>query len=338
MNRAIASCLLLLILPGALPAQRLELAWPTPNGAFRDGGALASYIQPTVSGETTSGLFGCVRSDGTQFHEGLDLLPLTRTARAEPTDQIFAAMKGVVRHINTRPATSSYGRYVVLEHVDQAPAVYTLYAHLSAVASGLKVGETVNAGEVIATMGRSAGGYTIPRERAHLHFEIGVRLTDDFQAWYNARKFGSPNHHRIWNGMNLAGIDPLDFFTRMRDRQVDSIREYFASMEAAVRVRIATSRQPDFVSRYPSLLAARLPISGVAGWEIAISAAGVPFAWIPLTTDDLAGYRANQIRVVEVNQPVIDACHCKSLIIQRNGAPAPGRDLDTLMQQLFGIR
>ncbi len=338
MNRTVVFCLFLMLSPGALEAQRLELAWPTPNGAFRDGEALERYIQPTVSGETNSGLFGCVRSDGTQFHEGLDLLPLTRNARGEATDEIFAAMKGVVRHINTRPGTSSYGRYVVLEHVDQAPAVYTLYAHLSAVASGLKVGQTVNAGEVIATMGRSAGGYTIPRERAHLHFEIGVRLTDDFQAWYNARKFGSPNHHRIWNGMNLAGIDPLDFFTRMRDHQVGSIREYFASMEAAVRVRIATPRQPDFVSRYPSLLAAQLPISGVAGWEIAVSAAGVPFAWIPLSAADVADYGANQTRVVEVNQPVIDGCRCKSLVIQRNGAAAPGRDLDTLIQQLFGIR
>ena len=156
---------------------RIELSWPTPNTAYLEGKPIDAYVQPTVSGEVASGLFGCVRSGGGQFHEGVDLKPVSRDRRGEATDDIFATMSGVVRHINLRSGESSYGRYVVIEHPDLKPAVYTLYAHLSSVAPGLKTGEAVARGQVIATMGRSAGGYAIPRDRSHLHYEIGLVAT-----------------------------------------------------------------------------------------------------------------------------------------------------------------
>ncbi len=319
-------------------AHALDLAWPTPNRAFLEGHPLEVYIQPTVSGVVTSGIFGCVRSNGTQFHEGLDLFPLNRDARGEAVDPIFAVLPGVVRYINTRVGDSSYGRYIVLEHPEQTPGVYTLYAHLSAIVSGLAAGDRVASGQRIGTMGRSAGGYSIPRERAHLHFEIGLRATDDFQSWYDFRKFGSPNRHGNWSGMNLMGFDALDFFTQYRDRQIGRLADYFAGMEAAVRVRIATSRFPDFVARYPGLLTQPLPIAGAAGWEISFSTAGLPFAWTPLAPADVAGYRVDEIRIVEVDETRVRACRCKSLVVARRGGHGPGRDLETVMQQVFGLR
>ena len=57
-------------------------------------------------------------------------------------------------------------------------------------------------------MGRSAGGYAIPKDRAHVHFEIGLKLSDNFDSWFTWKKFGSPNQHENWNGMNLMGLDP----------------------------------------------------------------------------------------------------------------------------------
>ncbi|HEX2861164.1 MAG TPA: M23 family metallopeptidase [Lacunisphaera sp.] len=117
--------------------QRIEISWPTPNSAWERGRDYESWVQPTVSGEARSGLWGSVRSSGTQFHEGLDIKPVARDARGEPTDSITAAMDGVVRHVSTKPGDSSYGRYVVLEHPGMSPAVYTLYAHLARVDPGL---------------------------------------------------------------------------------------------------------------------------------------------------------------------------------------------------------
>ena len=238
-----------IVASGLQAADRLAIVWPTPNDAFAQGKPIPAFLQDAGSGDPESGGFGCVRSNGGQFHEGLDIKALARDRSGEPVDDIYAAMDGVVRYINLQAGDSSYGRYIVLEHPDAVPAVYTLYAHLSRVAPGIKVGGSVTRGQVMATMGHSAGGYAIPRDRAHLHFEIGLMVTRDFQAWYDGKKFGSHNDHGLWNGMNLMGFDPLDFLRQFRARQVASFQDYISRMEPALRVRIATHRVPDFAQR-----------------------------------------------------------------------------------------
>ena len=322
-----------------LAARRLELVWPTPNRAFLEGKPIEAFVQPTASGEVTSGLFGCVRSGGRQFHEGLDLFPIARDARGEATDPIFAAMAGVVRHVNRRAGDSSYGRYIVLEHPEARPAVYTLYAHLSAIEPGIAPGELVGLGQVIATMGRSAGGYNIPKDRAHLHFEIGLRLTDRFESWYRWKKFGNPNEHDVWNGMNLTGLDPLDFYTRFRAKSVDGIGDYLAARTPAVVLRVARPGIPDFVRRYPELQVktdAMLVVA--AGWEVAVDCAGLPFRWRPLEAAELADYRRDEVRIVAVDEEARAECRCKHLVVKKGDAYSAGRDLMTLTQLLFGLR
>ncbi|MEO7597994.1 MAG: M23 family metallopeptidase, partial [Opitutus sp.] len=197
-------------------AGRIEIAWPTPNPAWSDGRPPREFLQHAGSGEAESGGFGGVRSGGIQFHEGIDIRPLARDRRGEPTDEVYAAMSGLVRHVSTNPGNSSYGRYVVLEHPEVEPGVYTLYAHLARVSSDVRIGSTVKIRQVLGVMGHSSGGYVIPKDRAHLHFEIGVMMTRNFQAWYDSKKFGSRNDHNVWNGMNLMGIDPLDFLDQWR--------------------------------------------------------------------------------------------------------------------------
>lgn len=317
---------------------RIELVWPTPNTAYIEGKPHDAYVQPTVSGEVTSGLFGCVRSNGTQFHEGLDLKPVSRDKRGEATDEIYATMAGVVRHVNAKAGASSYGRYVVIEHTELKPAVLTLYAHLASVASGLKEGDSVARGQVIATMGRSAGGYTIPKDRAHLHYEVGLMLTRRFQSWYDWRKFGSPNEQGLYNGMNMMGVDALDFFNQFRARRVNNFAEYFAQMTAVARVRIATSQTPDFVQRYPELLTAEIPPGGVAGWELKVNETGLPFSWTPLAATDVIGMRVNEVRVSDVDAEALKRCRAKSIAVSRRGGYVPGRDLDTVLQLVFGLR
>ncbi len=339
MERRSLSRIILLLCPAVLAASpRIELAWPTPNTAYIEGKSREAYVQPTVSGEVESGLFGCVRSGGSQFHEGLDLKPVSRDRRGEPADEVFATMGGVVRHVNLRAGESSYGRYVVIEHPDLKPMVYTLYAHLSAVAPGLKTGDAVARGQVIATMGRSAGGYEIPKDRAHLHYEIGLVATRQFQSWYDWKKFGSPNEQGIYNGMNLMGVNALDFFNEFRARRVDNFTEYFAQLPAVARVRIATSRVPDLVQRYPELLTEEIPVAGVAGWELKVNATGLPFSWTPLKATDVIGFRANEVRLTDVDADALKRFRCKSIAVSRRGGYEPGRDLETMLQLVFGLR
>jgi len=335
---SIWSVFLLLASAGFAAGPRIELVWPTPNTAYLEGKPYEAYVQPTVSGELTSALFGCVRSSGTQFHEGLDLKPISRDRRGEATDEIFATMAGVVRHVNVRAGDSGYGRYVVIEHTHLRPAVVTLYAHLSAVAPGLKAGDAVALGQVIGTMGRSAGGYTIPKERAHLHYEIGVMMTRRFQSWYDWKKFGSRNEQGLYNGMNIMGIDPLDFFGAFRARRVNNFEEYFAQMPAVAWVRIATAQVPDFVERYPELLTSPMPAEGVSGWDMKVNATGLPFSWTPLPAADVTGMRENEVRLIEVDADALRNSRCRSIAVSRRGGYAPGRDLETMLQLVFGLR
>jgi hypothetical protein len=328
--------LVLLAAPSA-SAQRIEFSWPTPNRAWEQGRDYTAWVQPTVSGVEESGLFGCVRSNGTQFHEGLDIRPIARDRAGEATDKITAAMDGVVRHVSTTAGNSSYGRYIVIEHPDQAPAVYTLYAHLARIEPGVRAGQPVRRGDIIGTMGRSAGGYAIPKDRAHLHFEIGFVATQNFSSWFAWRKFGSPNEHGIYNGMNLMGIDPLDFLREWRRKRVDNVQEYLDRLRSVVRVRVATTRTPDFITRYPSLL--RKPVSGlVAGWEVECNGTGLPFVWTPLTAAELDGQRTGTAKIVSVDAALLRAGRCKSLVKTSRGSHTPGPDLNTMLQLVFGLR
>ncbi|MDO8545555.1 MAG: M23 family metallopeptidase [Opitutaceae bacterium] len=316
-------------------AQRIELVWPTPSTAWAEGKSATSFLQHAGSGDPQSGGFGGVRSSGTRFHEGIDIKPVKRDRRGEPLDSVFAAMPGVVRYTNSSAGDSSYGRYVVLEHPQLSPAIYTLYAHLARIASGVTRGTQVAAGQTLGVMGHSAGGYMIPKDRSHLHFEVGVAVTRDFQAWYDRKRFGSRNEHGMWNGMNLLGIDPLDFFNQWRLRRIETLQDYFARMETAVRLRIATYRTPDFVTRYPALVTK--PVTGlVGGWDIRFTWTGLPFSWTPLTAAEVAELPREEPRIVEVDAAVERRERSKTLAVPRRGSWAAAKDLEIVLEQLFG--
>jgi murein DD-endopeptidase MepM/ murein hydrolase activator NlpD len=322
---------------GLSAAERIAISWPTPSTAFARGLSYTEFLQHAGSGDPASGGFGCVRTNDTQFHEGIDIKAVARDRAGEPTDKIFAAMDGVVRYVNTRPGASNYGRYIVIEHPEQTPAVFTLYAHLSKVEQGIAAGSRVARGQTIATMGRSSSGQAIPKDRAHLHFEIGVVVTQEFQSWYNARKFGSANEHGLYNGMNLMGIDPLDFMQQNRAGRVGSFRDYLERQATAVRVRIATPKTPDFVRRYPALQTKAAPFI-VGGWEVKFNWSGLPVAFTPLTPAEVAGLSANKPTILSADAAELRRQKCKSLAVSRRNVWTIGKDLETVLQQLFGLR
>lgn len=114
---------------------------------------MTQTVMPLESGRITSP-FGFRRY---RIHKGLDI-GLTRG------DSIRAAFPGRVTRV--RYERRGYGRYIVLEHKD-CGITRTIYAHLSK--QLVKVGQTVNAGEVIG-LGGSTGRSTGP----HLHFEMRI--------------------------------------------------------------------------------------------------------------------------------------------------------------------
>src|SRR6187401_3107224 len=173
----------LLLLPAVLNAQPFQL--PTANHALFEPNGEEKFFVPTVGKTWTSGCFGCVRSDGWQMHEGLDIRCLKRDKRGEPIDPVMATADGKVAYINTKPSLSNYGNYIVLRHTVDGIEIYSTYAHLREIQPGLKIGDSVKEGETIATMGRTSNtGEGISKERAHVHFELGLFINEKFPAWY----------------------------------------------------------------------------------------------------------------------------------------------------------
>ena len=124
---------LLACLAGSASAQLFRL--PTSNRALFEKGGEARFFAPTVGRPWTSGMFGCVRTDGMQMHEGLDILSVQRDRRGEPTDPVAATADGVVAYVNAKSGLSNYGRYLILRHVIEGLEVYSLYAHLAQIRS-----------------------------------------------------------------------------------------------------------------------------------------------------------------------------------------------------------
>ncbi len=180
-----ARLLLMMALGQAAAALGQPFSLPTPNQAIFEPGKETDYFTPTVSRTWPSGTFGCVRSEGWQMHEGIDIKCTQRDAKGEPVDPVSAAADGTVVYFNAKPGLSNYGNYIVMQHEIDQLTMYTLYAHLRQMAEGLSVGQAKKTGEIIATMGRTSNtSQGISRERAHLHFEICLLANPNFSAWY----------------------------------------------------------------------------------------------------------------------------------------------------------
>jgi murein DD-endopeptidase MepM/ murein hydrolase activator NlpD len=167
-------------LPLPLAAQVFQL--PTANRALfdADGGAERFFV-PTVGKPWKSGCFGCVRTEGWQMHEGIDIRCLQRDKKNEPTDPVLASADGTVAYINRKPSLSNYGNYLILRHVVEGLEIYTTYAHLREVRPDLKSGDAVKSGETIGILGRTANTREgISKERAHVHFEFNLFLNERF--------------------------------------------------------------------------------------------------------------------------------------------------------------
>ncbi len=323
-------CLML----GAVALPAAEVFWPTPNAAYFEGADILELVQPTASGNLESGLFGCVRNGGARFHEGLDLKPVMRTRDGEAADPIFSVMAGKVAHVSSIAGNSSYGRYIVVETAADVP-VYMLYAHLAAIEPGIRPGVKVEAGQRLGTMGRSAAGYSIPRSRAHLHYELGVVKTNRFEDWYRKQKYGSPNKHGDYNGLNLIGANPLEYFEAVRAGRFTNFAEYFDSLPTAFTLRVSTRTMPDFILRYPRLLTRPIPKEGVTGWDIDYTWYGLPKRWTPLTAEDTRTRREGDVTLVSWDEDAFEG-QCRGTLIFGNGEePTLGNSLKSDLRLMF---
>lgn len=302
----------------ALAAEAFVL--PTPNRAIYSKGGEENYFAPTPGRTWTSGTFGCVRSEGWQMHEGLDILHTSRDKRGEPVDPVFAAAEGRVAYINSNSGLSNYGKYVVLEHRIEGIPVYTAYAHLSAFSEGLSIGDPVRSGQTVGKMGRTSNTrQAISKDRAHLHFEIAVRINERYGSWHSSALKGYRNDHGNWNGRNIVGIDPQEVFTEQKRLGARfSLLELIRSRTELCRILVRDTKFP-WLQQYTPLVRrnAAADREGVAGYEIHLDFNGLPFLLIPRAKSEIG--TGPRVELLDVNEKEQSARPCRKLVTKRNG-------------------
>lgn len=293
--------------------------FPTANHALYEPGQELKFFAPTAPDKPwTSGSFGCVRSDGWQMHEGLDILHQHTDRHGEPIDPVMSTADGTVMYVSTRAALSNYGKYVVIRHIVEGLEIYSLYAHLSAIQPGVVAGKTVKAGEVIATMGRTSNtSETITKDRAHCHFELNVFVNEHFQRWYNKYFTGERNDHGIWNGRNLNGLDPRDVLLGERNRNFSLLNMVRGQTELC-RVMVRATDFP-YLKRYAPLVLTnpRAEKEGAAGYEVALNYNCVAFALMPRAASEIKS--PARIQLLSVNAAEAHAHPCRKLVTDRSG-------------------
>jgi murein DD-endopeptidase MepM/ murein hydrolase activator NlpD len=307
--------LLLLLLPGVLAAQPFVL--PTPNQAVLEAGGEERYFVGTVGKPWRSGTFGCVRTDGRQMHEGLDIRATRRDARGEPLDPIRATAAGTVAYVSRRPSLSNYGNYLVLRHVIEGVEIHSLYAHLSKIRADLAPGVAVRAGEEIATMGRTSNTRErISTERAHLHFELNLVLSDRFIPWYQKTFPGQRNDHGSWNGQNLSGLDPWRVFQAQQQAGARfSLVDFIRRQDELCRVFVRAP-QLAWARRFPMLVKPNPAAQkeGIAGYELALNFNGLPFEVIPRAASEVKASAKSKYVLLSVQAEEQQECPCRRLV------------------------
>ncbi len=288
-------------------AQAQPFLFPTANTALLETGGEEKFFVGTVGKDWMSGTFGCVRSDGRQIHEGLDIRCLQRDKHGEPTDPVMATADGTVAYFSTHPSLSNYGNYLVVRHNIDGIEIYSLYAHLREIRHDLRIGQAVKAGETVAVMGRTANTHEgISKERAHVHFELNLLANDEFSSWHKKTLPGERNDHGEWNGQNLLGIDPRPVLLGSHELGAKfSLLDTLRHQTELCRVVV---RKTDFpwLRRYSALILPN-PVAaaqGVAGYEMALNFNGVAFELIPRAASEIKGKAKFQL--LSVNEP---ECH-----------------------------
>jgi murein DD-endopeptidase MepM/ murein hydrolase activator NlpD len=242
----IGRCAVVALLLGSSAVHGLDLILPTENTALLTGRDSDFYqsTERTFRGVKSTpweaGRYGFVRDPDEitgefhRFHEGIDIQPLQRDPSGVPIDRVRAVADGTVVHVNSVPHRSNYGIYVVVQHIWDGCKYYSLYGHLAR--TTVPLNSSVAKGEQIGVIGSTGAG--INQSRAHLHFEINLMLSRTFDEWHAKYFPTETNHHGLYNGLNLAGIDVATLFLELQRDPSLTIPRFLSQQQVAYKVRL----------------------------------------------------------------------------------------------------
>lgn len=171
-----------------IDAVPLDRIYPSLRGWIHPVSATTERVPERHSRRFGSVRHGIMRSECGEGHCGIDL----DGPRGRPIVAVAAGNIVRVEHSELGQDGRS-GRYVRIQHDD---GTFTAYMHLDEVADGLRVGDRVDAGQYVGTLGATAV-FTAP---PHLHFSLEV-----------------PDHPGVHGDVTETEyVDPAPFLARAR--------------------------------------------------------------------------------------------------------------------------
>lgn len=302
--------------PAPPPPVWQHLVPPTPQKNLLTPD-VPGVLQPTGSGRLESAKFGSTRTNprgGAAFHEGVDIAATARDRKGVATDPVYAVAEGRVAFVNSVAGNSSYGKYVILEHPDPSlgliarrdgssmPAVvYTLYGHLADIRFGIRPGRTVQPGEEIGTLGNTSNTTPpIPRDRSHLHWEVGVLLNRRYEIMSREQKL-KPDFGN-YNGGNLFGFNPLDFYAAHSRNPDLTMADFLAAVPPACEI-LLRGRYPDYFQQHPGLWQGAACNGGPM--RLTLSESGAPLSGRNATAAETTLLGNQRMAVIKVDAAVL---------------------------------
>lgn len=169
-------------------------------------------------------------------------------------------------------------------------------------------------------MGRSANTRQgISKDRAHLHFEITMRLNERYAQWHTSKLVGMRNDHGDWNGRNFVSIDPAAILlAQQKQGRAFSLAKHIRDQKEAFRILVRDANFPLLRASVP--LVKRNPKAekeGAAGYEIAFSYSGFPVELIPRAASEIT--TNSRITVLSVDETELNRHKCCKLVTRRSG-------------------
>jgi hypothetical protein len=121
-------------------------------------------------------------------------------------------------------------------------------------------------------------GYTgvgINKERAHVHLELNLLLSHQFESWHDAVHTNDPNHNGIYNGINLAGLDVARLFLSLRTDSALTIPQFLREEDVAYKVALPRSAHFELPREYPWMIG-KSAAAGTKSWEVSFTRSGLP--------------------------------------------------------------
>ncbi|MDR1458142.1 MAG: M23 family metallopeptidase, partial [Puniceicoccales bacterium] len=292
----------------------------------------------TESGRFESGGFGFVRENNTKYHEGIDLKSFRRDDTNSPIDNVLCIQDGMVVYVNDEVSKSSYGKYVIVEHIYLDIKICSLYAHLSKINDNIKRNNLIKCGQVIGVMGRTSNTFEIDKNLAHLHFEIDLQLGDhaSFQSWYD-EIYGpnDKNFHGKWNGLNLIGINPIPILEALNNG--DGIASVLEKEPTALTTRTFSNKTPNFVKKYNKLLANEIDTTKpLVAWDIEWTWYGLPKKLTPRYTQDIKKAKNLKTIIIEYRKSTKDLAEKRNMFSIKNWLPIVGKRVSDTIEK-FGL-